>query len=38
VDNAADSLDVKDFLLEQPEVDFVTLNSQKYYPPGRADL
>jgi hypothetical protein len=23
--------EVKEFLLEQPETDFVTLNSQKYY-------
>jgi hypothetical protein len=39
VDGAADSFDVKDFLLEQPEVDFVTLNSQKYSRPGKgADL
>lgn len=36
VDSNSDSWDLKDFLLEQPEVDFVTLNSQKFYPPGKA--
>lgn len=27
--------DLNEFLLEQPEVDFLTLDSQKIYPKGR---
>lgn len=37
VDKGWEAIEVKNFLVKQSEVDFVTYNSQKYYPEGRSD-